>query len=102
MNLDHELQRALRREAPDAGFSGRVLDRIAREEARRPHVPTRWWRAAAASVMLVALGGGYAAHQVHQQREAERAHEQVLQALQIAGAKVRYAQEEVRGIGTHD
>jgi hypothetical protein len=53
-------------------------------------------------VLLVHLGGGYAAHEIAQQREGERARAQVLQALQIAGEKVRYAQQEVREIGSHD
>jgi anti-sigma-K factor RskA len=109
MNLDRDLKRALRRQAPDPGFAGRVLQRIETEERRsrlsgqaaRVH-SSRWWRAAAASVMLVVLGGGYAAHEYQQRREGEKAREQVLQALQIAGAKVRYAQEEVRAIGTQD
>ncbi|MEA2489342.1 MAG: hypothetical protein QOH21_1134 [Acidobacteriota bacterium] len=102
MSLDHDLKNALRRQAPPAGFADRVLAHIEREEARKTPLRPFWWRAAAASVLLVLLGGGYAAHEIAQQREGERARAQVLQALQIAGEKVRYAQQEVREIGSHD
>jgi hypothetical protein len=59
-----------------------------------------WWRAAAASLTLAAILGGYATHRVAEHRRGERAKEQVLTAMRIAGEKVRYAQQEVRGIGT--
>lgn len=102
MNLDQGLRRALRRRTPDAGFSARVLERVAAEERagavdrRRPH----WWRAAAASVALAALLGGYTTHRVVEYRRGVEAREQLLEAMRIAGEKVRYAQQEVRGIGS--
>jgi hypothetical protein len=98
MNLENDLKRALRRQAPAPGFAGRVMQRIEQEErtTRRPV----WWRAAAASVTLAAILGGYATHRVVEHRRGERAKEQVLTAMRIAGEKVRYAQQEVRGIGT--
>lgn len=103
MNFDHDLSRALRRESPAPGFSSRVLARIEREEAREARRRPVWWRYAAASVTFtLLLGGGYAAHHRYEQRKGEMAREQVLQALQIAGEKVRYAQQEVREIGSHD
>lgn len=99
MTLENELHRALRRESPPAGFADRVLARIEREPApvlrRRPV----WWRAAAASVALTALVGGWATHSYVQYRKAVHAKEQVLLALSIASEKIRYAQKEVRGIG---
>jgi hypothetical protein len=99
MSLENDLSRVLRRESPAPGFAGRVLERIERDEriARRRPV---WWRAAAASVVLTVLVGSWAAHEYVQRREGERAREQVLLALHIAGSKVRYAQEQVRGIGS--
>jgi hypothetical protein len=97
MNLEHELKRALRRESPPAGFAGRVLERIEAEQTRRRPV---WWRAAAASVTLGLLLGGYATHRVVEHRRGEAAKEQVLTAMRIAGEKVRYAQQEVQQIGT--
>ena len=120
MNLDNDLKRALRRQAPAPGFAGRVMQRIDGEVPRSsfssseflgenpPEEPrgTRgtprntWWRTAAASVTLAAILGGYATHRVVEHRRGERAKEQVLTAMRIAGEKVRYAQQEVRGIGT--
>ncbi|HET7433194.1 MAG TPA: hypothetical protein VFN10_00635 [Thermoanaerobaculia bacterium] len=102
MNLERELQRALRRESPAPGLAARVLARAQAEaeEPRIAHPRRHWWRAAAASLTLAAVLGGWAAHQVAERREGERAREQVLLAMRIAGSKVRYAQEQVRGIGT--
>jgi hypothetical protein len=101
MNLEDGLRRALRRESPAPGFASRVMQRIERAErpARRP-----WWRAVAASLTLTALVGGGIAYEGHQRRvrEGEQAREQVLLALRIAGEKVRYAQNEVRTIGSNE
>ena len=99
MNLDHDLKRALRRESPAPGFAGRVLSRIEQPQVRKRPI---WWRAAAASVTLATLLGGYGAHKVAERREQEKAAEQVMLAMQIAGEKVRYAQQEVRAIGSHN
>ena len=94
-DLENDLSRALRRESPAPGFADRVMTRIERERRGT----ARWWRAAAASVALTAVLGGWGAHEYAQYREAERARDQVLIALRIAGSKVRYAQQEVRSIG---
>ena len=99
MNLDSDLKRALRRGSPAPGFAQRVLSRIEQPEARKRPV---WWRAAAASVTLAVLLGGYGAHKVAERRQEEQAAEQVLLAMQIASEKVRYAQQEVRGIGSQN
>ena len=103
MDLENDLSRALRRESPAPGFADRVMARIEREEAAAPR-RTRpvWWRAAAASLVLTATVGGWAAHEYHQYRQTLRAKEQVLLALRITGSKVRYAQQEVRGIGSRN
>lgn len=112
MTLENDLKRALRRQAPAAGFAGRVMKRLADDEVPRsdsgsPRNPRNsnhpvWWRAAAASVTLAVLLGGYATHRVVERQRGERAKEQVLTAMRIAGEKVRYAQQEVRGIGTSE
>ena len=101
MNLEDDLKRALRRESPAPGFASRVMQRIESSETPKRH---SWWRAVAASLTLTALVGAGAAYHDHQQRvrEGELAKEQVLLALRIAGEKVRYAQTEVRDIGSHD
>lgn len=101
MNLENDLRRALRRESPPAGFAGRVLERIESDAARKPQ-SRPWWHAAAASVTLAAVLGGYGAYRVVEHRRGEFAKEQVLTAMRIAGEKVKYAQEEVRAIGSHD
>jgi hypothetical protein len=104
MTLEHDLQRALRRQAPAPGFADRVMQRIESQAAIETVKPKRpaWWRAAAASVTLAAVLGGYATHRVIEHRRGERAKEQLLTAMRIAGEKVRYAQQEVRGIGTSE
>ena len=99
MNLEDDLRRALRRESPAPGFASRVMQRI--ESDAKPQ-PRRWWRAVAASLTLTVVLGAWGAHEIHQRREGERAKEQVLLALRIAGEKVRYAQSEVRTIGSND
>lgn len=99
MSLEQDLRHALRRQSPAPGFASRVLQRIEHERAPKRN---RWWRAVAASVTLTALLGGWAAHTIHERREGERAREQVLLALKIAGEKVRYAQHEVRTIGSNE
>ena len=97
MTLENDLKRALRRQAPAPGFAERVMQRLEEKEKPKRRV---WWRAAAASVTLAALLGGYATHRVVERQRGERAKEQVLTAMRIAGEKVRYAQQEVRAIGT--
>lgn len=107
MNLENDLQRALRRESPAPGFAHRVLQRI-EAEGRQSCLPERQTRssvlhrAAAASVALTLLLGGYATHKAIEYRRGELAKEQVLTAMRIAGEKVRYARQEVREIGTHN
>ena len=70
--------------------------------AEQPRKRPAWWRAAAASVALATLLGGYTTWRVVEHRRGERAREQVLQAMRIASEKVHYAQQEVRGIGTNN
>ena len=101
MNLEDDLKHALRRESPPPGFASRVMQRIEQRESPKRR---QWWRAVAASLTLTALVGGGFAYQGHQRRvrEGEHAKELVLRALHIAGEKVRYAQHEVRTIGSND
>jgi hypothetical protein len=105
MNLENDLKRALQRESPAPGFAERVLQRIGTSEGMSHAEPTRrpaWWRAAAASVTLAVVLGGYATHKAVEYRRGERAKEQVLVAMHLAGQKVRYAQQQVHNIGTQD
>jgi hypothetical protein len=102
MDFETELEQALRRESPSPGFSARVLDRVEREG--RGRAPRRWWnwRAVAAGVVLTTLAGGWAAHHELERREGERARREVLLALRLAGSKIRYVQEQVREVGSHE
>jgi hypothetical protein len=97
MSLENDLKHALHRQSPAPGFASRVMERIEREEH---HARPVWWRAVAASLTLTALLGGWAAHTMYEHREEERAKEQLILALRIAGQKVHYAQQEVREIGS--
>jgi hypothetical protein len=106
MNLEHDLARALERKGPAPGFAARVMARVEREGDVQP-VPlrtpsSRGWRAVAAGVMLTAVLGGWAAHRAAERAEGERARDQVMLAMRLAGSKVRYAQSQVRGIGNTD
>jgi hypothetical protein len=103
MNLEHDLKHALRRESPPDGFAQRVMQRLDHaDEADAPRRRPVWWRAAAASVTLGLLLGGYATHKAVEHRRGEHAKEQVLEAMRITSEKMRYAQQEVRAIGSHD
>jgi hypothetical protein len=104
MNLESNLERALQRVSPPAGFSSRVMQRIASEDALARSAPparTRGWRAVAAGLLLTAIAGGWAAQRAIERREGERARDEVMLALRIAGSKVRTAQEHVRELGSH-
>ena len=99
MDIEEQLRSALRRESPPAGFAQRVLteaNRGPRPEARG----VSHWRAAAAVFMLTVVIGAWSARQIERRREGERARDQVMLALHIAGAKVHYAQTQVHEIGS--
>jgi hypothetical protein len=109
MNLEHDpsaalrtsLKSAMRRRSPDPGFAKRVMARIDGGEAASERRPMYRWRAAAASLTLVAVLGGYATLRIVENRRGERAKEQVLVAMRIASEKVSVARQEVRDIGSH-
>ena len=111
MSLEHDLEKALARESAPDGFAARVMAAIDAEarpsSAASLHPHTRgegWrrsWRAIAAGIVLTAVAGGWAAEKAIERREGERAREEVLVALHIAGAKVRTAQQHIHEIGTH-
>ena len=91
MDLEAQLRQTLARKNPSPDFAARVVR--AAEKRRTP------WRAIAASVMLTALLGGWTAHAIAERRAGERARDEVLLAMHIAGEKVRHAQEHVQQIG---
>jgi len=104
MSLERDLESAMRRRSPDPGFAERVMARIDGGEGAsvaRERRPWHRWRAAAASLTLAAVLGGYATLRVVENRRGERAKEQVLLAMRIASEKVSAARQEVRDIGSH-
>jgi len=100
MDLEKNLKSALGRKTPPPDFTVRVMSAIAAGEAKPPVVRSRWLRAAAAAAMLTAIAGGWTAHQLAERRAGQRARDEVMVALHIAGAKVRYAQQQVHDIGS--
>jgi len=99
MDLERQLKDTLRRKTPAPGVASRVMQEINRgpRTEDRGHL---WWRAAAAVLMLSALLGGWTVHEIAERRAGQRARQQVLLALHIAGSKVRYAQTQVHDIGS--
>jgi hypothetical protein len=103
MNLDDELKSALKRRAPPAGFTDRVMARA----RMTPAGSTSPWRrklallfslrtlewataCAMATVLLVGAGAEY-----RRRQEGERAKEQVVFALRMAGSRLSFAQRMV-------
>lgn len=89
MSLDTQLHAVLRRKTPPAGFTEGVMAAIARGEAPRQGRLARAGWLAVAATFLVATIGGITAHQVRQQREAERAKEQLMLAMHLTSKKLR-------------
>jgi hypothetical protein len=99
MNTEHQLRQALSRKAPAPGFRDRVMEQL--NERPAPRAAWRGWRAVAAGLALTATIGGWSAWKVEERRrEGERAKEELVLALRIAGEKVRVAQDEVRTLST--
>jgi len=107
MNLEHELQHALKRKSPASGFDERVLRRIASGGTIQapPPPPARWARRAlpvAASLALAIGGSYYVQQQRHKQAQAEQAARDVVLALRIASEKVSAVQVKVQEISHHE
>lgn len=107
MNLEHELQQALKRKSPSVGFDQRVLERIASgAPVAAPAPVARWPRMAlplAASLTIAVAGSYYIRHEQSQQlAQAERAAHDVVLALQIASEKVSAVQVKVQEINHHE
>lgn len=100
MNIDHELQDALRRKSAPDDLADRVLARIANESPRRGETKPksdgvlRWL--AAAAVLTIAVGAGEH-YYTQQQRAAEaaRAQQEIRLALQITSEKLAFVQSKI-------
>jgi hypothetical protein len=100
---DDELQRALKRVDPPAGFAGRVLARASRQEPGAPKqpeatkagAPLTW--AIAATIVLATIGGGSVWYRAEERRreQGEEAKRQVLVSLSLAGSKLRSIEMKV-------
>jgi hypothetical protein len=96
--LEDELRSALRRRQPPPDFAERVLARVAAGPVRpAPRVSQPWvrWVAAMAAALLLAVGALEYRHY-----RGERAKDQLLLAVRIAGSKLNKAQKRVQMV-TH-
>src|SRR5262245_66323171 len=100
MSLENDLRQAMRRVPAPEGFAERVLARVEDRRSRlsgQAGLPVlHWWRAAVATFLLAAVLGGWGAHETMRRRERERALQQVLVALRIAGTQVARAPRAAR------
>jgi hypothetical protein len=79
-DFDAQLQRALRRRDPSAGFAERVIARASKRSG-----PSRLWLVSAVAAMLLI---GILANREYQQHRAEEARRQALVALRITAEKL--------------
>ena len=102
MNIEQDLQRALRRKNAPPDFADRVVARISADAGARPvahvsHRPhaARRWLAAAAAAALVATGA--ARYYTYQQTvaEAERVNQEIRLALQITSETLALVQSRI-------
>jgi hypothetical protein len=119
-DLENDLKRALRRQSPPAGFTGRVLAKLPRAEAKQPWwrrlvqsmqpSPMRWATATLALAVLLGVGTWQVWRSVappdqpRTQQEAarlegERAKEQLMLALRITSAELREVQRSLADAG---
>jgi hypothetical protein len=90
MDLEDQLRSALKREDPSPDFAERVLARVSAAPVRRAPRPWIRWLAAVAAALLLAAGSLEYRHY-----RGERAKDQVLLAVRIAGGKLAKAQKKV-------
>ncbi len=97
MNIEHELQRALRRKQAPPDFADRVLSRIDHKPAASTAAPSRirHWLAAAAAVTLIATGAARYYEQQQAAAEAARVNADIRLALQITSEKLALVQAKV-------
>ena len=99
--LEQELRNALRRQEPPVGFHGRVRMRI-EQKLDKPGgrgwfgLPRLRWALAVALCIVALIGVGYRYEQQRQRAVGKAMAQQASTALQIAGSKIRLAQESVQ------
>src|SRR5271154_6425078 len=109
-NLEDDLKIALRREEPSEDFAGRVLARLNQPAPAEPtwrerlavlmRPPRLQWVALTVivSIMVPVAGVQYRKEQQYR-AEGERAKEQLLFAVRVAGSKLHQAQRKVLETG---
>jgi len=109
--LDDELKTALRRTEPPAGFAERVLER-----AKAPALPEpSWWESlgvllrpprlqwvALSVVMSLMIPAAGVYRRERQRAEGEKAKEQLMLAVRVAGGKLHRVQRKVLEMGRMD
>ena len=98
MNIEHELQRSLRRQPAPPDLADRVMARIDPPATVAPagrRTPVRRWLAAAAAAVLVATGAARYYSYQQSAAEVERANQDIRLALQITSAKLALVQARV-------
>jgi len=90
-SLDDELRSALRRREPSPDFAARVMARVSAAPVRPARQPWVRWVAAMAAALLLTVGG-----LEYREYQGERAKDQVLLAMRIAGSKLNKAQRKVQ------
>jgi hypothetical protein len=93
MDLEQELQHALERKDPPAGFADRVTAAAAWQRPGAPRSSPRWLGLAASIVLLAGGGALYRRHQ------GEVAKEQLMTAMKITAARINRIQAHVREVG---
>src|SRR5437868_3558220 len=97
-HFEDDLREALRRQEPSSDFSQRVLERIASRAPAPRTVRPRAWRwpswtpLAVAACVLVSLVGSF---EYRNYRAGQRAKQELVVALHIAGSKLNLAQKKV-------
>jgi hypothetical protein len=101
--FEQALKKSLRLQEPSSEFTAKVMAAVARRTRREPS--SRPWLSpfelrgiVAAALGVVILGGALFYRHEQQRTEGEAARQQVMVALQIAGAKVRLAQAKVQNL----
>jgi len=92
--LEQRLRSALRRRDPTPGFAERVMSHT--RDAKRPSSGRgKAWVAAAAMALIVA-GGAFLDAEIDRRARGERAKQEVLMALRVAGSALNSVSDQLR------
>jgi hypothetical protein len=97
-HIEDDLKAALRRKPAPPGFAAKVMERIENgsfnQNVPRSFLRNPFWMAAAAAVVLVAIGAGIFGYQSHIRARNEAALHRTLAALSIAAAQLDQAEKK--------